>query len=163
TSPAAPPPPQERPARLRNRSPSRQRLGRARAEARLARRGLARLPSKVGPAEGADLDLRGPPRLLAAQPGGGEPPAHVSGARRRAGRLRLRPRLHARRAAAGDGAPLLGLVGVPGDGLLRPHVALRLARRLPPPRRPPPPARHRRDPRLGPGPLPPRRLGARPL
>ena len=38
---------------------------------------------------------------------------------RRARRLRARPRLHARRADAGHGAPVHGLVGLPGDRLLR--------------------------------------------
>ena len=42
-----------------------------------------------------------------------------------------RPRLHARRAAAGHGAPVRRLVGLPGDGVLRADVALRHARRLP--------------------------------
>ena len=84
-------------------------------------------------------------------------------ARRRAGRLRGRPGLHARRAAAGDGAPVRGLVGLPGDGLLRADLALRPPGRLPRVRRPAAPARARRDPRLGAGALPARRLGARAL
>ena len=109
------------------------------------------------------VDLRGPPRLVAAQPGRGQPPAHVPGARRRARRLRLRPRLHARRAAAGDGAPVLRLVGLPGHRLLRADVALRHAGRLPHVRRAHARARHRRDPRLGARALPARRLGARAL
>ena len=71
--------------------------------------------------------------------------------------------LHPHRAAAGDGAPVHRLVGLPGDGLLRADAALRLARRLPRVRRPPAPERARRDPRLGPGALPARRLRARPL
>ena len=37
--------------------------------------------------------------------------------------------LHPHRAAAGDGAPVQRLVGLPGDGLLRPDAALRHARR----------------------------------
>ena len=61
-------------------------------------------------------------------------------ARRRARRLRHRPRLHARRADAGDGAPVRRLVGLPGDRLLRADLALRHARRLPLLRRPPAPA-----------------------
>ena len=60
-----------------------------------------------------------------------------------------RPRLHARRADAGDGASVRRLVGLPGDRLLRADVALRHARRLPRVRRRAAPARHRRDPRLG--------------
>ena len=46
-------------------------------------------------------------------------------------RLRQGHGLHARRAAAGDGAPVQGLVGLPGHRLLRAHAVLRLARRLP--------------------------------
>ena len=53
--------------------------------------------------------------------------------------------------------PVHGLVGLPGDRLLRAHAALRLARRPAPVRRPPALKRRRRDPRLGPGALPPRR------
>ncbi len=45
----------------------------------------------------------------------------------------LEPRLHARRAAARHGAPVHRLVGLPGDGLLRPDLALRGARRVPRP------------------------------
>ena len=66
----------------------------------------------------------------------GQPPADLPRARRRARRLRRRPRLHARRADAGDGASVLRLVGLPGDRLLRADVALRHARRLPLLRRP---------------------------
>ena len=52
----------------------------------------------------------------------------LAGARRAARRLRGRARLHARRAAAGDAAPVLRLVGLPGDGLLRARLALRRRR-----------------------------------
>ena len=83
----------------------------------------------VGP---ADVRLRGAPRLVAAQPAGGQPLADVPRARRRAVGVRRRPRLHARRAAAGDGAPVQRLVGLPGDVVLRPDADVRLARRLPP-------------------------------
>ena len=78
-------------------------------------------------------------------------------------RLRQGHGLHAHRADAGDGAPVHGLLGLPGDGLLRADAALRLARRPARVRRPPAPERHRRDPRLGPGALPARRLRAGPL
>ena len=58
--------------------------------------------------------------------------AELPRARRRARRLRRRDLgLHPRRAAAGDGAPVRRLVGLPGDGLLRADAALRHARRLP--------------------------------
>ena len=154
---------EERPGRLPHRGAAGERLGRLGREARVARRGVARAPPRRRAAPRAGLDLRGPPRLVAAQPARRQPTAHVPRARRRARRLRGRPRLHARRAAAGDGAPVLRLVGLPGDRLLRPDLALRHARRLPRPRRPPARARHRRDPRLGAGALPARRLGARPL
>ena len=158
-----PPAPEERSARLPHRGAAGERLGRLGGQARLARRGVARAPRGRRPAARPDLGLRGAPRLVAAQPARGQPSADVPRARGRARRLRLRPRLHARRAAAGDGASVLRLVGLPGDRLLRAHLALRDARRLPLPRRPPPPARHRRDPRLGARPLPARRLGARHL
>ena len=79
-------------------------------------------------ARAADLDLRGPRRLVAAEHARGQPLAHLPRARRRAVGLRHRHGLHARRAAAGDGASVHRLVGLPGDRLLRPHPALRLAR-----------------------------------
>ena len=89
-------------------------VARARGAARAARR--------------ADVDLRGAPRLVAAEPARGQP------ARCRYRELAdeladyaRRPGLHARRAAAGDGAPVLRLVGLPGDGLLR--AALRASAR----------------------------------
>ena len=57
--------------------------------------------------------------------------------------------LHPRGAAAGDGAPVHRVVGLPGDGVLRADEPLRLARGLQVLRRRLPPGRHRRDPRLG--------------
>ena len=76
---------------------------------------------------------------------------------RAAGRLRGGDGLHPRRAAAGDGAPVLRLVGLPGHRLLRAHRALRHAAGPHVPDRPPAPARDRGDPRLGAPPLPHRR------
>ena len=123
-------PPEGRPARARaprcRRATASRRL-RARSH-ELARRRLARAPPRARPAARADLDLRGAPRLVAAQPARGRPAAQLPRARRRARRLRDRPRLHARRAAAGDGAPVPRLVGLPGDGLLRADRALRRRR-----------------------------------
>ncbi len=85
--------------------------------------------ARVGrPARASGLDLRGAPRLLAAEPGRGQPPAHLPRAGRRAGRVRDRHGLHARRAAAGDGASLHALLGLPGDRVLRADLALRRAR-----------------------------------
>ena len=62
--------------------------------------------------------------------------------------------LYARRAAAGDGASVRRVVGVPGHRVLRAHRALRHAGRLPHLVDALPRARHRRDPRLGAGPFP---------
>ena len=93
----------------------------------------------------------------------GEPLADLPGAGRAAARLPGRPRLHPRRVHARGRAPLRRLLGLPGVGLLRPHRPLRHARRLPPPGRPAPPGRHRRDRRLGAGPLPQGRLRPGPL
>ncbi len=94
----------------------------------LGRRRLAGAPPRLAPVRGAGVDLRGAPRLLAVEPAGGQPLALLRGAGRRAGRLRDRHGLHARGAAAGDGAPVLGLVGLSGVGLLRPDRAPRHAR-----------------------------------
>ncbi len=62
-------------------------------------------------------------------------------ARRRAARLRRRPRLHPRRADAGDAAPVRRLVGLPRDVVLRAGLAVRRPRRLPAARRPAAPGR----------------------
>ena len=109
-------------------------------------------------ARGADERLRGAPRLVAQH-----------GAvryRELADELvdvRRRPRLHPRRVAAGGGAPVRRLVGLPGHVVLRADGAVRRPRRLPLPGRPAAPGRHRRDRRLGAGALPEGRLGAGPL
>ncbi len=66
-------------------------------------------------------------------------------------------RLHARRVPAADGAPVLRVLGLPGDRLLRPDQPLRHAARPDVPDRLSAPAGHRRHPRLGAGPLPHRR------
>ena len=65
----------------------------------------------------------------------------LGAARRRAPRLRLRPRLHPRRADAGHAAPVRRLVGLPRDVVLRAGLAVRRPRRLPPARRPAAPGR----------------------
>ena len=61
--------------------------------------------------------------------------------------------LHAHRAAAGDGASVLRLVGLSGHRVLRADQPVRLAGRFPGLRRRVPPPRHRRDSRLGAGAL----------
>ena len=156
-------PPEGRSGRVRLRGAAQDRVGRAPVDARVGRRGVARAAERVGAARRADVDLRGPPRLVAAEPARGQPLAHLPRAGRRAVRLRARHGLHAHRAAAGDGAPVRRLVGLPGDRLLRAHAALRLAGRLQGLRRPPARERDRRDPRLGARALPARRLRARPV
>ena len=109
-------------------------------------------------AEVADVRLRAAPRLVA-------PPrrtdAELPRDRPAAGGVCPRPRLHPRRAPARDGAPLLRIVGLPADRLLRPDEPLRNAAGPHVPDRPPAPARGRRDPRLGPVALPVRRARPR--
>ena len=90
----------------------------------------ARAPRRRA-ARRADVDLRGARRLVAAEHARGQPLADLPRARRRAVGVRQGHGLHACRAAAGDAPPVLGLVGLPGDRLLRAFAALRLARRLP--------------------------------
>ena len=66
-----------------------------------------------------------------------------------AGAVREGHGLHARRAAAGDGASVHRIVGLPGDRLLRADQPLRHARGLQVLRRRLSSGRHRRDSRLG--------------
>ena len=102
-------------------------------------------------AHGADLDLRGAPRLVAPQRG--RQFLGLPRDRRAARRLRQGPRVHARRADADHGAPVRRLVGLPVHGLLRADEPARLARRAARARRRAAPAGHRRAPRLGSGPF----------
>ena len=117
---------------------------------------LADRPGVPQPAQRADERLRGPPRLVAAG-------SELRRPRRAPRQLRQGPRLHARRAAARDGAPLRPLVGLPRHELLRADVPVRDPGRLPLPRGPPAPERDRRHPRLGSRPLRHRRVGPRAL
>ena len=152
-----------RPVRLRGRAAAQDGVGRQPHALRVDRRRLDGAARAGRPAARADVDLRGPPRLLAAEPAGGQPLADLPRAGRRAGRLRHRHGLHPRRADAGHGPPVQRLVGLPGHLVLRAHAALRHARPVPRLRRPPARGRRRRDPRLGARALPARRVGARAL
>ena len=77
--------------------------------------------AKSTPVSRADVGLRGAPRLVATRP-------VVPRRRRPAHRLRLRPGLHPHRVPAARRAPVRRIVGLPGDGLLRPDEPLRSAR-----------------------------------
>jgi hypothetical protein len=120
---------------------------------RLGRLGLDGAAEGARLAGPAGLRLRGPPRLLAAQAARREP--LLPRDRRAAGGPRPAPRVHPRRAAPRDGAPVLRLVGVPGRRVLRADVPLREPAGPDAPRGHPPPARDRGPPRLGARPLRP--------
>src|SRR5207248_1998105 len=75
--------------------------------------GAARLASA------ADGDLRGASGIVGPRSRGGQSLSDVSRARAPAGSVREGDGLHAHRAAAGDGAPVLRIVGLPGARLLR--------------------------------------------
>ena len=117
---------------------------------------------RAAAARAPDLDLRGPPRLVAAELARGQPAAHLPRARRRAVRVRQGHGLHPRRAAAGDGttrSAARGATRSPATSRPRPRYGspddLReFVERLHAIGR-------RRDPRLGPRPLPARRVRAR--
>ena len=164
--PGSPDPAQGGPVRAGHRGSAQDRVGRVPVPPRVVRAGrrvAAAPPATAAGAQTADLDLRGPPGIVAAEFARGQPAAHLPRAGRRAERVRQGPRLHARRAAPGHGPSVRRVVGLPGHRLLRPHPVLRLARRLPRVRRPPAPERRRRHPRLGAGPLPARRVRAGPV
>ena len=147
---------QGRSVRRLRRGAAGERVDRLPQPVRVVGRRVARAPPRRRPGDGAALGLRGPRRLVAAR-------ALVARARRAARPVRRRARLHARRADAGDAAPLRAVVGLSGQRLLRAAVDLRDAGRLPRARRRVPRRRHRRAARLGAGALPARRVGARPL
>ena len=93
--------------RARRRGAPAHRVGRRRQHLRVERRGVDGPPRRVAPVERTGVDLRGASRLLAARP-------RLRRARAPVGRLRERPRLHPRRAHAGDGASVRGVMGIPG-------------------------------------------------
>ena len=70
---------------------------------------------------GPGVDLRGPPRVVGPSPRARAPLPPLRGAGRPPRRPRRGPRVHPRRAAPGDGAPVLRLVGVPDDGATSPR------------------------------------------
>src|SRR5207245_7429710 len=127
----------------------------------VARRGLARRAGPTPPAPRAAVDLRSAPRLVAARARGGRPLPRLSRAGRPARGLRRRDGLHPRRAPARDGAPVLRLVGLSDDRLLRALAALRRPKRFHGLRGPSPPSRGPRNPRLGAGALSARPARAR--
>ncbi len=61
------------PGRVRDRDPAQDGLDRPRPPARVGRRGVDRGALEGQRARGPDLDLRGPPRLVAAEPARGQP------------------------------------------------------------------------------------------
>ncbi|CAA9467210.1 MAG: GH13_9 / GH13_8 / GH13 / CBM48 / GH13_ 10 / GH13_36, partial [uncultured Solirubrobacteraceae bacterium] len=157
-------PAEGRPVRLRRGGAAADELRHPPLPARVGRRRVAQAAPRRGRvARPARLDLRGPPGLLAARPGQPGRRAGLRPARRRAGRLLLGHGLHPRRAPARHGPPVLRVLGLSGHLLLRPDPAPRRSGRLQALRGPPPRRGDRRDPRLGPGPLPARRLGPGPL
>ena len=113
------PPPRCRRAPRRHRPRRRLRVGRRRVDASSAASSRA--------ARRADVDLRGAPRLVAAHARTTQALDYreLADAARR---LREGDGLHAHRAAAGDGAPVLRLVGLSGHRLLRADQPLRHAR-----------------------------------
>jgi len=80
---------------------------------------------------GADLDLRGASRLVAAQPGWARTLSQLSRTGRAAGALRRRSRLHPYRGDADDGIPVRRLVGLSADLAVRADLAPWRSRRLP--------------------------------
>ena len=151
-TPAGRAPEEERSVRRRVRGAAADGVGRPRhLRLRVARRrrGWRRGRQQGALARPADVDLRGAPRLVGARAGGGQPLSHLSRAGAPARAVREGAGLHAHRAAAGDGASVLGIVGLSGARLLRADQPVRPARRLQVLRRRVSSGRARRHPRLG--------------
>ena len=122
-----------------------------------------RLEHNANATIGADVDLRGASRLMAAKARGRRPLAHLPRAGRAASGLCRRHGLHPHRADAGVGASVRRLMGLSADRAVRADQPVRHAggfrradRRLPP-------QGPRRAARLGAGPFPRRSARARPL
>src|SRR5262249_8965739 len=70
-------------------------------------------------------NLRGPSGIVAARAGGLSPLVELPRAGAAVGRLQQPEGVHTCRTDAGDGAPVLWLLGLPGDRFLRAVAALR--------------------------------------
>ena len=143
---------------VRGRAAALDRVDRGRCRAAAAA-GAARAQRQC--AVGADVDLRGASRLVAAKARGRRPLADLSRAGRAASGLRRRHGLHPHRADAGVGASVRRLVGLSADRAVRADQPVRHAggfrradRRLPP-------QGPRRAARLGAGAFPRRSARAR--
>ncbi len=88
---------------------------------------------KGDPLVQSDVDVRGPPRIVALDRATArrEPPAHLPGTGRPATCVRGRDGLHPRGVPARGRAPLRRVMGLPGERLLRPDRPLREPGRLP--------------------------------
>ena len=98
-----------------------------RPRSRVGRRGVDGGPRCDRRPGCADLDLRGAPRVVGSAPHARTAVRPLRRARRSAGRARAGPRLHPCGAASGHGAPVLRIVGLPVDRVLRADGALRNA------------------------------------
>ena len=164
TGPARPPPSQHAdPLAFRSEARARDGVDRPPTRPRLERRRVAR-PARRRPAGRAHVDLRGPPRA----PGGGTRPSRTASCSYR----ELAAELAAYVTDMGFthvellpvmGHPFAGSWGYQVTSYFAPAARWGDARRPQAPHRHAPPGRHRRDPRLGPRPLPQGRVGAGPL
>src|SRR6185436_1929263 len=91
----------------------------------VARRGLAGQAGPTPAPSRAAVDLRSASRFVAARARAGRSLPGLLRAGGPARGLRRRDGLHARRAPARDGTPVLRLVGLSDDRLLRPLASLR--------------------------------------
>ncbi len=105
----------------------------------------------------AAIHLRDAPRQLAPRPGRPRPLAELRRDRPAIGRILPENGFYSRATDARQRAPVHRKLGLPDHRLLRRHEPLRQAPGLHVLRRSATPERHRRDHRLGAGPLPQRR------
>ena len=147
---------QGRPVRLLQRGAAEDRVGRLRPRVRMGRRGVDGEPIPPQRPATSDQHLRGAPWLVDAR--GRRHVPELPRTRPATGRARQEHRLHAHRVDADHRAPVLRLVGLSDDRLLRRDQPLRHAAGPDVPDRLPAPAGDRRHPRLGAEPLPVRRV-----